>query len=143
MVLASSLASLADGTLPESFEGLKSHIDQEWIASALAKKGVATVRKRKLPAEQVVWLAVGIALYRDRPIREVVNRLDLVLPDENGKRQHITNGAIVEARNRVGAEPLEELFGTTARRWALESADKHRWRGLMVLGGDGTIGLCT
>lgn len=138
MSLASSLASLADGTLPQSFEGLKSHIDNEWIASSLAKAGVATVRKRKLPAEQVVWLAVGIALYRDRPIPEVVSRLDLVLPDEKGKRQTITNGAIVEARNRVGADPVENLFHTTARHWALESADKHRWRGLMVLGGDGT-----
>lgn len=139
MVLASSLASLADGTLPKSFEGLKSHIDPEWIKSALDAHGVATVRKRKLPAEQVVWLAVGISLYRDRPIPEVVNRLDLVLPDENGQRQGITNGAIVEARNRVGAEPLEDLFHTTGRRWALESGDRHRWRGLMVLGGDGTM----
>lgn len=138
MGLASSLASLADGTLPESFEGLKSHIDQEWIRSALAKKGVATVRKRKLPAEQVVWLVVGIALYRDRPIAEVVNRLNLVLPDENGDRQGITNGAIIEARDKVGAEPLKELFAMLARQWALESADRHRWRGLMVLGGDGT-----
>lgn len=139
MGLGSSLASLADGTLPKSFEGLKSHIDSDWIASSLTKSGVATVRKRKLPAEQVVWLAVGIALYRDRPIPEVVSRLDLVLPDENGNRQSITNGAIVEARNRVGAEPVEDLFHTTARHWALESADKHRWRGLMVLGGDGTM----
>ena len=139
MGLASSLASLADGTLPKSFEGLKSHIDHEWIKSALTKSGVATVRKRKLPAEQVVWLAVGIALYRDQPIPEVVSRLDLVLPDENGKKQGITNGAIVEARNRVGAEPVEELFQTTARHWSLESADKLRWRGLMVLGGDGTM----
>ena len=138
MGLGSSLASLADGTLPATFEGLKSHIDEEWIRSALAKKGVATVRRRKLPADQVVWLAVGIALYRDFPIPEVVNRLDLVLPDENGKRQGITNGAIVEARNRVGAEPVEELFHMTGRHWALESADNHRWRGLMVLGGDGT-----
>ena len=139
MGLASSLASLADGTLPKSFDGLKSHIDHEWIASALAKSGVATVRRRKLPAEQVVWLAVGIALYRDRPIPEVVSRLDLVLPDGDGKRQSVSNGAIVEAHNRVGHEPLEALFHATARHWALESAGRHRWRGLMVLGGDGTM----
>jgi hypothetical protein len=139
MGLASSLASLADGTLPASFEGLKSHIDREWIKSSLAKHGVATVRRRKLPADQVVWLAVGIALYRNQPIPEVVSRLDLVLPDEDGKKQGISNGAIVEARNRVGAEPVKELFQTTGRHWGLESADRLRWRGLMVLGGDGTM----
>ena len=55
MGLASSLVSLGDGTLPASFEGLKSQVDIEWVASSLAKSGVATVRKRKLPAEQV-WL---------------------------------------------------------------------------------------
>lgn len=115
-----------DGTLPATFEGLKSHINEEWIRSVLAKKGVATVRRRKLPVDQVVWLAVGIALYRDFPIPEVVNRLNLVLPDENGKRQGITNGAIVKARNRVGAEPVEELFHMTGRHCALESANNHR-----------------
>lgn len=139
MGLASSLASLADGTLPASFEGLKSHVDIEWIRSSLAKSGVATVRKRKLPAEQVVWLAVGMALYRDRPISEIVDRLDLVLPDENGKKQGITGKSISSARSRVGAEPVEDLFKTTAQHWALESADRHRWRGLMVLGTDGTM----
>ena len=138
MGLASSLVSLGDGTLPASFEGLKSQVDIEWVASSLAKSGVATVRKRKLPAEQVVWLAVGMALYRDRPISEVVNRLDLVLPDENGQKQGVSNRAIVAARNRVGAEPIENLFRTTAQQWALESAKRHLWQGLMVLGADGT-----
>jgi hypothetical protein len=138
MRLASSLVALADGTLPASFEGLKSHIDINWIESTLAKTGTATVRRRKLPAEQVVWLVVGMALYRDRPIAEIVTRLDLVLPGKDGKKQTVTNTAVIEARNRVGSEPLEELFRTTARHWALESAERHRWRGLMVLGADGT-----
>lgn len=139
MRLKSSIGSLADGTLPATFEGLKSQVGLEWVESALRKSGIATVRRRKLPAEQVVWLVVGMALYRDRPIMEVVNRLNLVLPAENGKRRGISNSGIISARNRVGVEPVEELFRTTARTWALESANRHRWRGLMVLGGDGTM----
>jgi len=138
MGLTSSLVSLGDGTLPASFEGLKSQVDLNWVESALAKSGVASVRKRKLPAAQVVWLAIGMALYRDRPISEVVDRLDLVLPDENGQKRGVTNAAILGARNRVGAEPIEHLFRTTAQQWALESAKRHLWRGLMVLGADGT-----
>lgn len=139
MGLASSLVSLGDGTLPASFEGLKSQVDIEWIQSALARHGVATVRKRKLTAEQVVWLVVGMSLYRDRPIPEIVRRLDLVLPGPNGERQDIAKGAITPARDRVGLEPLRELFQTTARHWALASAERHRWRGLAVLGADGTV----
>ena len=139
MRIGSSFISLGDGTLPASFEGLKSHVNIKWIESALAKSGVATVRRRKLPAEQVVWLIIGMALYRDRPIAEVVKRLDLILPDEDGQRQGVTNGAVIGARNRAGVEPIENLFRTTARHWALESAKRHLWHGLMVLGGDGTM----
>ena len=139
MGLASSFVSLGDGTLPASFEGLQSHVDIEWIETALAQNGVATVRKRKLPAGHVVWLVIGMALHRDRPIPEVVNRLDLVLPGPNGKKRTITSGGITRAREMVGSEPLETLFQMTAQHWALESADRHRWRGLMVLGADGTM----
>jgi len=138
MELASSLAALGDGTLPESFEGLKSHVDVEWIQSALARHGVATLRRRKLPAEQVVWLVIGMALYRDRPIAEIVERLDLVLPESDGQRGTLAQGAIPPARDRVGVEPLRSLFETTAQNWALGSAERHRWRGLLVLGADGT-----
>src|SRR4051812_26102729 len=98
MPLASSLVSLSDGTLPESFEGLKSHIPVEWIQKALAERGMATVRKRKLPMESVMWLVIGMALYRDRPIGELVRRLELVLADKEGKPQDITEGAIPQAR---------------------------------------------
>ena len=138
MGLTSAFACLDDGRLPESFEGLKSKLDIGWIESALTVSGVATVRNRKLAAEQVVWLVVGMGLYRDRPIAELVGRLDLVLPDSNGQRQTISEGAITPARDRVGSDPLRELFQTTARHWALASAENLRWRGLMVLGADGT-----
>lgn len=138
MSLASSLVAIGDGTLPESFDGLKSHFDTRWIESALRRSGTATLRKRKLPAEQVVWLVIGMALYRDRPIDDVVRALDLVLPDADGLTQGVTKGAIPQARDRVGADPLKDLFLCTARHWALASADRHRWRGLMVLGLDGT-----
>jgi len=139
MILESSLAALGDGTLPASFEGLKSQVGLKWVEDALAQTGVATVRRRKLPAEQIVWLVIGMALYRDRPISEVVQRLNLVMPGKSGKRQGVAKGALPRARSRVGAEPLRALFDKTAEQWALESADRHRWRGLMVLGADGTM----
>jgi hypothetical protein len=39
----------------------------------------------------------------------------------------------------VGADPLRTLFGVTAEHWGLESADRYRWRGLLVLGADGVV----
>ena len=138
MKLTSTLNALADGTLPASFKGLRSQVDVQWVKDALAKHGVATVRTRKLPVEEVVWLVIGIALYRDRSMVEVAHRLDLVVPEVDGTLGQVSKGAIPQARERVGIEPMEELFGITARRWAWESADRNRWRGLMVLGADGS-----
>jgi len=139
MGLESSLVSLGDGTLPASFDGLKSQVDIKWIESALATHGVATIRKRKLPAEQVAWLVIGMGLYRDLPIENVVRRLDLVLPGENGEPQKVGKGAICTARARVGADPLRTLFQITAKHWGSKSADHYRWRDLRVLGADGVV----
>ena len=138
MNVTSSLIALSDGTLPTSFKGLRSHVDVEWIQEALARGGVGKLRNRKLSAEDVVWLVIGMCLYRDYPMVDVVHRLDLVLPEKDGTPGTVTKGAIPQARERVGVDPLRDLFQTTAQHWALESAERYRWRGLMVLGGDGS-----
>lgn len=138
MSLASSLAALGDGRLPETFEGLRSHLPLDWIESCLEKKGMAALRRRKLPIENVVWLVVGMALFRDRSISEIVQRLDLVLPDEDGRRRHVAKGAIPPARDRLGVEPLRKLFKITAKRWTEDSAARYPWRGLTLFGIDGT-----
>ena len=65
---------------PERFADIRRHLDPEWIEEALNATGTATLRKRRLHAEQVVWLVIGMALYRDRPIYELVHGLDLVMP---------------------------------------------------------------
>ena len=113
-------------------------MDVQWVKEALARGGVGKLRNRKLTAEDVVWLVIGMSLYRNQPIVEVVHRLDLVLPEEDGLPGTVTKGAIPQARRRVGEDPLKELFRTIAKHWALASAEEDRWRGLMVLGADGS-----
>ena len=56
--------------------------------------GTATLRKRRLPAEQVVWLVIGMALLRDRPIAEVVRQLDLAMPSADGRRTVASSDAL-------------------------------------------------
>jgi hypothetical protein len=118
------------------FESFSRHLDRAWIEEALATTGCATLRRRRLPCEQVVWLVIGMGLLRDRPIIEVVRHLDLALPARtNGG---VASSAVTQARQRVGAAPLEWLFVRTATEWGRQSADRHRWRGLAVYGVDGT-----
>jgi hypothetical protein len=134
---AASLAGGAEGS-EASFSLFAQTLDPAWVEQALRATGTATIRRRKLPAEYVVWLVIGMAMLRDRSIAEVVRHLDLVMPTPTGQRQHVSGSAVVQARDRLGAEPLAWLFHTTAAAWASASAEEHRWRGLAVLGVDGS-----
>ena len=111
-------------------------LDPEWIDEALAATGTATIRRRRLPAEQVIWLVIGMCLFRDQSMRDLVSMLDLALPGSRGIR--VAPSSIVQARERLGDEPLRWLFERTASTWAHASARRHDWRGLALYGVDGT-----
>jgi hypothetical protein len=134
MRFGESLAAVAE-LAPANFEDLRRNIDPEWILQALVATGKASVRRRRLPAEQVVWLVIGMALMRKRSIHEVVSKLGLALP---GPSPTVVPSTVAEARARLGEEPMEWLFTVSADHWAHESADAHRWRGLALYGADGS-----
>lgn len=116
MHLGKALAQAAAFAKPDSFDKFREQIPREWIEKALAlKKGIATMRRRRLPAVQVIWLVLGMALFRNRPIFEVVDKLDLTLPDPH--RPGVAPSAIVQARARLGEEPMEWLFERSANEW--------------------------
>lgn len=136
MRLRSALACTAAIPRPETFEHFQSRIDPAWIQEALEATGTASMRRRRLPAEQVIWLVLGMALFRDRCIAEVAESLNLTLPGRRGSA--IAPSAVAQARARLGEEPMEWLFDTCAKHWSHASADLHRWRGLALYGVDGT-----
>src|SRR5439155_339523 len=88
MGLGETVLAVGAGERPASFEQFSAAIDPAWIAAALAATGTASVRRRKLPAEHVVWLVIGMGLFHDRSIPQVVQHLDLVLPTRHGGRGH-------------------------------------------------------
>ena len=126
--------------LPEVGAGdvktLLKQIRPEWIDEALEATGTATIRKRRLPADLVLWLVLGMALYRRTPIAELVDGLDLVLPNSGSAR--VARSATVQARQRLGDQPVRHLFKTCSKKWGHESARHHAWRGLALYGVDGT-----
>ncbi len=122
---------------PDSNETFEKHLDEKWITEALSASGKATLRKRRLPAEQVVWLVLGMALMRDRPMTEVVSKLDLALEGNDGTAV-VASSSITQARQRVGPDPLERLFRRTGATWAHEAARRTTWNDLAVYGVDGS-----
>jgi hypothetical protein len=115
---------------------LSHSIDPCWIAQALASTGKASVRKRKLPAEQVVWLVIALALYRHQSMPEVVAHLDLILSDE--ANPDIAKSALTQARQRLGQAPLAQLFAMSSSCWDNRHQSGRSWRGLCRYAVDGS-----
>jgi len=136
MRLHKALACVAEAPRPASLDTFRKDIPAPWVQQALEVTGTATLRRRRLPAELVVWLVLGMALFRDRSIVAVAESLDLVLPGRRGFS--VASNAVTQARTRLGAEPLKWLFDTSAAQWSHASAHRHRWRGLALYGADGT-----
>lgn len=126
--------SLLSQVVPDDAATLVKDLPLEIILQALSATGSASIRRRKLPAEQVVWLVIGMALFRHLPIVQIVDQLGLALPEG----PPIAPSAIHKARQRLGVLPLLWLFEATAQRWAHQSAKAHRFLGLGVYGIDGT-----
>lgn len=136
MDLDQALSTVAALVEADRLERLKEHLDPLWIEEALAWSGTTSIRRRRLPAEQVVWLVIGMALFRREPIERVVDLLDLAVPDRKGTL--VAKSAIAQARQRLTEEPLAYLFMSTAAEWSKRSAEAHKWRGLSLYGLDGT-----
>lgn len=115
---------------------LAEHLPTAWIEEALAATGTASIRRRRLPAEQVVWLVIALALYRGQSMPEVLASLDMALPSASD--QPVSKSAVSQARQRLGAAPLQSLFDQTARAWCAQDAERHAWKGLSLWAMDGT-----
>ncbi|WP_171294686.1 transposase domain-containing protein, partial [Acinetobacter indicus] len=105
MSLSEHLESTLEHALP-SLSHFCELIDLNWIETSLHQTGKASIRRRKLPAEHVVWLVLGLALFRNQPISYVVEQLKLVF----GTTDYCVPSAAVQARQRLGREPLAALF---------------------------------
>jgi hypothetical protein len=140
MALAECINDILTCDIPAAFERFGKVLDPQWIDMALVMTGTASLRRRKLTAQTVVWLVIGMALFRDRAISEVIAHLGLVLPShaEEAFGVALAPSAIPQARYRLGAAPIEIIFVHTAEAWAGAAADAQRWRGLALYGVDGT-----
>ena len=135
MTFSQNLSSAFQQTAP-SLSNFSELIDLNWIEDCLKRTGKASVRKRKLPAEHAVWLVIGLALFRDQPIWYVVQQLQLVF----GTAESCAPSASVQARQRLGLEPLNVLFNTLSQTWFEDSQPQYSaFHGLSICAVDGAV----
>ena len=99
---------------------LASRVPRDAVDDAVAATGKGARRRGgKLPPHVVVYLVMALALFADEDYEEVVERLTGALRawgcwDERWEPP--TKGAVTQARQRLGPEPMAELFSQVAGR---------------------------
>ena len=59
--IGAALQDTAEFSEEHSLDRFRDSIDPRWIEEALEATGTATLRKRRLPSEQLIWLVLGMA----------------------------------------------------------------------------------
>jgi hypothetical protein len=124
---------------------LASWVPRDAVDDAVEVAGKAARRRGgKLPPHVMVYFAMAMALFADEDYEEVAARLAGTLADWGGWEESWdrspTSGGITQARQRLGPEPLEELFrqvaapvadldtgGAFLGPWRLMSIDGMEW----------------
>lgn len=98
-------------------------------------------RHRLLPARLVVYYVLGLALFADASYEEVMRNLVEGLAWESGWRQEWsvpTKGAISQARDRLGAGPMQALFAAGCVPLASADVPGGFYRSWRLMAIDGT-----
>ncbi len=114
------------------------NIPVEWVEAALHLSEKATIRRRRLPCDQVLWLVMGMALFRNEPIDEVARRLN-ICAQGLANEELLARSGLSEARQRLGSAPISWLFKRTGQHWGQERYPKDDWQGLQVFAVDGAL----
>jgi hypothetical protein len=124
---------------------LTSWVPRDAVDDAVEVTGKRAQRRGgKLPPHVMVYFVMAMALFADEDYEEVAARLAGTLADWGGWEESWdrtpTSGGITQARQRLGAEPMEELFrqvagpvagldtgGAFLGPWRLMSIDGMEW----------------
>ena len=111
------------------------------MRGVLEKTGRASVRERDLPAHVVVYYVIALALYMRSSYREVLRcLLEGVqwLLDPSAAVKVAGKSGISQARTRLGAEPLEELYQAVVTPIAQRATAGAWYRDWRLVGLDGS-----
>ena len=99
-------------------------LDPDLVSTALETAGVATLRKRRLPLEAMIWCVIAMALFRRMSAWDAASRMGIMLP---GQKPLVAPSAIVQGRQRLGSAAVREVFSLTQQleRCLVESSRQH------------------
>ena len=119
-------------TAQGKLEGL---LDADIVAQSFLDADVATQRERRLPLEAVLWMVIGMGLYRQDAVKQIAHQMNLV---GAGKKPIVAPSAVVQARQRLGVESVKNAFKLMSQK-VFKDTIFHDWRGLSLLAVDGVV----
>lgn len=116
---------------------LKKHIPLGLINSVLKKACKASVRKRLLPANIMIYYVVAMTLFMEVSLREVLRLLFIPVAVRGGSTPPVSS-AITQARQRLGSEPLELLYNELVKPVATNETIGAWFKGFRLVAIDGS-----
>ena len=112
----------------------------DMVDAALAAAGATQKRLRDLPSRVVVYLLLAAGLFAELGYRQVWTKMTAGL--DGLAVANPTDGALAQARRRIGVAPLRALFDLLRGPAAGLATTGVYWRGRLVTAIDGTMMCC-
>jgi len=123
------------GRILDRLAGLEKVIQQEALTQALLATGRVNRRPCCLTHEVVLWVVLAMGLLTDMPIRQVFKHARRLRAGERSPHR----SSLCVARQRLGVAPVRHLFTQTVRPLATPRAATAFYKGLRLMGIDGTV----
>ena len=83
----------------------------------------------------MVWLLVGMTIYNDKSMADIVNQLDIV--DRTGKA-FVAPSALTQRRENLDEAAMKSVFQCMSSQW-VKDANLPQWNSLSLLSVDGVV----
>lgn len=124
-----------------TLEALNRCLPQADLERVLEESGRASLRRRALPADFVVWLVFAGWLWRPVGQQNLLEKLARCFTQPLAwMKRGLTpcSAAVARARRRLGFGVFRRLFRHVVERWWSRNGDALRWHGLCLVALDGT-----
>jgi hypothetical protein len=119
----------------DRLEGLCKVIPPEVIEQALLATGRERQRACRLSHRTMLWVVLAMGVLTHLPIRQVFKHARRLRPGERTPAR----SNLCEARQRLGVEPVRQVFDQVVRPLATPQTQGAFYRGLRLMGIDGTV----
>jgi hypothetical protein len=130
-----SEAMATAGFILDRLEGLSKIISPEVIEQALADTGRQQQKKCRLSHRTMLWVVLAMGVLTHLPIRQVFKQARRMYAGERTP----SRGNLCEARQRLGVEPVKQVFQSVVRPLATPDTPGAFYKGMHMVAIDGTI----